>query len=66
MLEYAKQLEKEIKEGIVIETNKIKIFNPTFLVPKSDNKWRKILDCRQINMITKINKFKMEGSEFIK
>ncbi|KAA6351808.1 MAG: putative reverse transcriptase, partial [Streblomastix strix] len=66
MLEYARQLEKEIKEGIVIQTDQIRIINPTFLVPKPSNKWRKILDCRQVNAVAKLIKFKIEGSEFIK
>ncbi|KAA6378820.1 MAG: hypothetical protein EZS28_025651 [Streblomastix strix] len=66
MLEYARQLKKEIKERIVIQTDQIKVINPPFLVPKPGNKWRKILDCRQVNAVTNLIKFKMEGSEFIK
>ncbi|KAA6392173.1 MAG: hypothetical protein EZS28_012301, partial [Streblomastix strix] len=66
MVEYARYLEKEIKEGIVLQTDQIKVINPTFLVQKPSNKWRQILDCRQVNAITNQIKFKMEGSEFIK
>ncbi|KAA6373789.1 MAG: hypothetical protein EZS28_030685 [Streblomastix strix] len=66
MLEYTRQHEKEIIEGIVNQTDKIGIINPTFLVPKPGNKWRKILDCKQVNANTNLVKFKIEGSEFIK
>ncbi|KAA6402468.1 MAG: putative reverse transcriptase [Streblomastix strix] len=66
MLEYVRQLEKETKEGIVIQTDQIRIINPTFLVPKPGNKWRKILDCRQINAVMNLIQFKIEGSKLIK
>ncbi|KAA6388344.1 MAG: hypothetical protein EZS28_016130 [Streblomastix strix] len=66
LMEYARQLEKEIKEGIVLQTDQIKLIYPTFLVPKPGNKWRKILYCKQVNVITNLIKFKMESSEFIK
>ncbi|KAA6310451.1 MAG: hypothetical protein EZS28_056311 [Streblomastix strix] len=36
--EYHKQLEKEIQDGRVIQTQNVKIYNPTFLVPKSNGK----------------------------
>ncbi|KAA6388944.1 MAG: hypothetical protein EZS28_015529 [Streblomastix strix] len=36
--EYQKQLEKEIQDGVVIQTQNVKVFNPTFLVPKSNGK----------------------------
>ncbi|KAA6378413.1 MAG: hypothetical protein EZS28_026056, partial [Streblomastix strix] len=51
-LEYLNQLIKEIQAGIVIETDNIRIFNPTFLIPKPGGKQRKILDCRNINQLT--------------
>ncbi|KAA6359677.1 MAG: hypothetical protein EZS28_044795 [Streblomastix strix] len=51
MMEYQKQLEKEIASGVVVETNNIIILNPTFIVSRSDGKLRKILDCRAINSI---------------
>ncbi|KAA6353862.1 MAG: hypothetical protein EZS28_050611, partial [Streblomastix strix] len=66
ILEYARQLEKKIKERIVLETDQIKVINPTFLVPIPGNKWRQILDCRQVNANTNLIKFKIEGLEFIK
>ncbi|KAA6392690.1 MAG: hypothetical protein EZS28_011785 [Streblomastix strix] len=66
MLEYQKQQEKEMKDGVLIRTDNVRVFNLTFLVPKSNWKQRKILDYRKINNYTRMNKFKMEGSQFIK
>jgi hypothetical protein len=66
MMEYQKQLEKEIASGVVVETNNIRILNPTFIVSRPDGKLRKILDCRAINSITRLIKFKMDGAEHIK
>ncbi|KAA6391822.1 MAG: putative reverse transcriptase [Streblomastix strix] len=66
ILEYARQLEKEIKEGIVIQTNQIGIFKPTFLISKPGNNWRKILDGRQVNAVINLVQFKMKSFEFIK
>ncbi|KAA6396863.1 MAG: hypothetical protein EZS28_007610 [Streblomastix strix] len=66
MMEYARQLEKQIKEGIVLQTDQIKVINPIFLVHKPGNKWRKILDCIQVNAITNLIKLKNEGSDIIK
>ncbi|KAA6383717.1 MAG: hypothetical protein EZS28_020758 [Streblomastix strix] len=66
MMEYGRQLEKEIKQGVVLQTDQIKVINSTFLVPKPGNKWRKIVDCRQVSAITSLIKFKMKGSEVIK
>ncbi|KAA6401492.1 MAG: hypothetical protein EZS28_002975 [Streblomastix strix] len=66
MLEYQNQLIKEIQAGNEIETDNIRIFNSSLLVPKPDEKQRKILDCRNINQLTTPLKFKMEGVESIK
>ncbi|KAA6380573.1 MAG: hypothetical protein EZS28_023899, partial [Streblomastix strix] len=66
MMEYQNQLKKEIASGVVVETNNIRIPNPTFIVSRPDGKLRKILDCRAINSITRLIKFKMDGAEHIK
>ncbi|KAA6399380.1 MAG: hypothetical protein EZS28_005100 [Streblomastix strix] len=66
MLEYRNQLMKQIQDGIVIETDNIRIFNPTSLVPTPGGKQRKILDCRYINQLTTLPKFRMDGIEFKK
>ncbi|KAA6401958.1 MAG: hypothetical protein EZS28_002513 [Streblomastix strix] len=66
MIENANELMKKIKNGIIVETDYIRVYNSTFLVLKPDGKIRKILDCRQVNKITNFVKFKMEGAQFIK
>jgi hypothetical protein len=44
-----KMLKEEMDEGIVIkiEKEKVRFLNPTFLVPKSNRKWRKVVDARR-------------------
>ena len=41
-------------------------FNRLFLVPKSNNKWRPILDLSKLNLFLKVEKFKMETPETIR
>ncbi|KAA6327924.1 MAG: putative Transposon Ty3-G Gag-Pol polyprotein, partial [Streblomastix strix] len=64
--EYNKQLQKEIQQGIVIEVPSVKVLNRTFLVPRSDGRLRKILDCRMVNSVTMNQKFQMEGVEHLR
>ncbi|KAA6397130.1 MAG: hypothetical protein EZS28_007340 [Streblomastix strix] len=59
--EYNNQLIQELNQGVVIETNQIKIYNPSFLTKRADGRYRKILDCRLINYLTKSVHFKMAG-----
>ncbi|KAA6365961.1 MAG: hypothetical protein EZS28_038511, partial [Streblomastix strix] len=61
--EYHSQLNEELKNGIIKETNSIQVYNPTFIVPRKDGRLRKILDCRRINFFTKHVHFKMDGAE---
>ncbi|KAA6390135.1 MAG: hypothetical protein EZS28_014338 [Streblomastix strix] len=61
--EYQNQLNEELKNGIIKETNSILVYNPTFIVPRKDGRLRKILDCRRINFFTKHVHFKMDGAE---
>ncbi|KAA6389985.1 MAG: hypothetical protein EZS28_014492 [Streblomastix strix] len=63
MQEFNKQLQEETRSGIVIETDDVKVDNPTFLVKRADGRSRKILDCRMINAITRQKRFKMDGQE---
>lgn len=51
LIAYKKLLEEELKEGIIEITTKenVKWWNPTFLVPKPNGEWRKILDAKQLN-----------------
>jgi hypothetical protein len=66
--EYASLLEEEIREGIVEEVDgrEVKWLNPTFLVPKKDNKHRKILDCRELNAELQDVTFRMEGPDMVR
>ncbi|KAA6380789.1 MAG: putative Transposon Tf2-6 polyprotein [Streblomastix strix] len=61
--EYQNQLNEELKNGIIKETNSIQVYNPTFIVPRKDGRLKKILDCRRINFFTKHVHFKMDGPE---
>jgi hypothetical protein len=44
----------ELKLGIVREAREEEIlhWNPTYTVPKAGGKWRKVLDCRELNAAT--------------
>ena len=43
-----------------------RVFQPTVLVPKPNNKWRPILDLSKLNLFLKVEKFKMETPETIR
>ena len=43
-----------------------RVFQPLFLVPKPNNKWRPILDLTKLNLFLKVEKFKMETPETIR
>ena len=43
-----------------------RVFQPTFLVPKPNNKWRPILDLSKLNLFLKAEKFKMETPDTIR
>jgi ribonuclease HI len=67
--EFEALLEEEIREGVVkeIQEEEVKWVNPTFLVPKAKSgKFRKILDCRELNDEMKTTHFKMESPETVK
>ncbi|KAA6357215.1 MAG: hypothetical protein EZS28_047257, partial [Streblomastix strix] len=59
--EYNNQLTQELNQGIVIESNQIKIYNPSFLTKRADGRYRENIDCRLINQLTKSVHFKMDG-----
>ena len=56
------------KNAIELVTNQesLGFYNRLFLVPKSNNKWRPILDLSNLNKFLKIEKFKMETAETIR
>jgi ribonuclease HI/DNA-binding transcriptional ArsR family regulator len=66
--EYEKLLREELEEGIVeaVDRAEVRWVNPTFLVPKKDGRYRKILDCRQLNLEIRDVAFKMEGPDMVK
>ena len=44
----------------------LSFFNRLFLVPKPNNRWRPIIDLRNLNLFLKTKKFKMETPETIR
>ncbi|KAA6314828.1 MAG: hypothetical protein EZS28_055515, partial [Streblomastix strix] len=48
---YTEKLEEELRENIIeqIHPEQAKWFNPTFIIPKPHQKWRKILDASALN-----------------
>jgi ribonuclease HI len=66
--EYITLLQDEIREDIVEEADPAQIewYNPTFLVPKGrTGRYRKILDCRDLNLELLDTPFKMEGPQTV-
>ncbi|KAA6360533.1 MAG: hypothetical protein EZS28_043939 [Streblomastix strix] len=62
--EYKIMLEEELKEKIVIPIKKEqnKLYNPTFMIMKTDEEWRKILDANKLNKQIADFHFKMHDS----
>ena len=50
----------------VNQKNSLAFFNRLFLVPKTNNKWRPILDLSALNKFLKVGSFKMETPESIR
>jgi hypothetical protein len=50
---------------IKIDKRKVRFLNPTFPVPKSNGKWRKVLDCRRLNAEQREIHFRMNGAEVV-
>ncbi|KAA6364274.1 MAG: hypothetical protein EZS28_040199, partial [Streblomastix strix] len=61
-------LQTELEEGIIEITTRelVKCWNPTFIVPKPDGGWRKILDATQLNDEILPLHFQMQGVENVK
>jgi hypothetical protein len=66
--QYRKLLNEELSEGIVVPVpdNYVKWWNPTFLVPKKNGEYRKVLNCRKLNSKMKDLHFKMEEVKTVK
>jgi hypothetical protein len=62
---YMALLQEELNEGVVqeVDSSQARWLNPTFLVPKRGNKYRKVLDCRRLNQELRDVHFAMEGVE---
>ncbi|KAA6394108.1 MAG: putative Transposon Ty3-I Gag-Pol polyprotein [Streblomastix strix] len=62
---YTEKLEKELRENIIeqIHPEQAKWFNPTFVIPKRHQKWRKILDASSLNKEIQTIHFKMNGTD---
>jgi hypothetical protein len=60
-------LEEELKEGIIrpIRHDQIAFLNPSFVVPKSGGKWRRVMDCRMLNAEMEDIHFRMDGPEVV-
>jgi hypothetical protein len=65
---YKEILQTELEEGIIEITTRelVKCWNPTFIVPKPDGGWRKILDATQLNDEILPLHFQMQGVEDVK
>ncbi|KAA6360405.1 MAG: putative Transposon Tf2-9 polyprotein, partial [Streblomastix strix] len=63
--QYMKLLQEEINQKVIIQVNPhhIKLYSPTFCIPKRDGSYRKILDARNLNTETKRIHFKMISSQ---
>ncbi|KAA6382216.1 MAG: hypothetical protein EZS28_022259 [Streblomastix strix] len=65
---YAENLEKELREDIIVEIHPEldKWFNPTFIIPKPHGKWRKILEASSLNNEIQTIHFKMNGTDQVR
>ncbi|KAA6387771.1 MAG: hypothetical protein EZS28_016697 [Streblomastix strix] len=60
---FSEELNKEIKYRIVakLKEKEVKYLNPQFVIPKAGGKFRKMLDCREVNKATEQLYFKIDG-----
>ena len=66
LLEALHQLIDKNAVELVQNQRSLGFFNRHFLVPKPNNKWRPILDLSKLNLLLKVEKFKMETPETIR
>jgi hypothetical protein len=64
---YRQILQEKISEGIVIPVpdSYVKFYNSTFLVPKKDGVWPKVLNCKELNEHMRVDHFKMEDTKTV-
>ena len=58
-------IEKLVVEKVVVKSS-LAFYNCLFLVPKTNKKWRPILDLSQLNLYLRTSTFKMETPETIR
>ncbi|KAA6369410.1 MAG: putative reverse transcriptase [Streblomastix strix] len=65
---YIGKLAEKLREIIVeqIQTDQAKLFNPTFIIPKLHQKWRKILGANSLNMEIQMIHFKMNRTDQVR
>ena len=66
LLEALHQLTKKNAIELVTNQESLGFYNWLLLVPKPNNKWRRILDLSNLNKFLKVEKFKMETQETIR
>jgi hypothetical protein len=61
------EIQKELDIGVVREIcwEEARMLLKTFLIPKKNGDWRKILDCTPLNRFCRDRKFKMEDSRMV-
>jgi hypothetical protein len=64
---FLKLLNEELEEEIVLQVPHTypRFLNPVFMVPKKGGKWRKVVDCRVLNLLQIFIHFRMDGPEVV-
>jgi hypothetical protein len=60
-------LNKKLEEEFVVQVQHTypRFLNPVFMVPKRGWKWRKVVDCRMVNVQQVFIHFRMDGPEVV-
>jgi hypothetical protein len=61
------EIQKELKIGVIkeVQLEEVKMLLRTFLIPKKNGEWRKILDCTPVNVYCRDIRFKMEDHRLV-
>jgi hypothetical protein len=64
---FLRLLNEELEEEIVVRVPHTypRFLNPVFTVPKKGRKWRKVVDCRMLNLLQIFVHFRMAGPEVV-
>ncbi|KAA6374039.1 MAG: hypothetical protein EZS28_030436, partial [Streblomastix strix] len=65
---YAEKLQEELRENVIdqIHPEQAKWLNPTFIIPKPHQKWRKILNASALNKEIQMIHCKMNGTDQVR